>query len=127
MCNECRHIMPNGAKCHSPALRGMAYCYFHIPGRRPAEGRSRPRNRPLKLPAIKDLNSIQIALGQVRTALSSSKIDPTRAGQLLHGLEIASVILGSAANAAPTAHPRELQDTERGRPRPLAVPSPPST
>jgi hypothetical protein len=22
MCNECRHIMPSGVKCHAPALSG---------------------------------------------------------------------------------------------------------
>ena len=27
---ECRHIMPNGARCQSPALRGKVYCYFHF-------------------------------------------------------------------------------------------------
>ena len=26
---ECRHIMPNGARCHSPALRATPYCYYH--------------------------------------------------------------------------------------------------
>jgi hypothetical protein len=26
---ECRHIMPRGAKCKAPALRGRPYCYFH--------------------------------------------------------------------------------------------------
>ena len=25
----CRHIMPNGFRCHSPALRGMPFYYFH--------------------------------------------------------------------------------------------------
>ena len=42
---ECRHIMPDGAKCHSPAMRGMAYCYYHTPGRR--SGRPPlPKNGP---------------------------------------------------------------------------------
>ena len=29
MFNLCRHIMPSGAKCHTPALRGKPYCYYH--------------------------------------------------------------------------------------------------
>jgi len=29
MFNLCRHIMPSGAKCHAPALRGKPYCYYH--------------------------------------------------------------------------------------------------
>jgi hypothetical protein len=31
MCQECRHIMPGGAKWHSPAMRGMTNRYFHAP------------------------------------------------------------------------------------------------
>ena len=56
---ECRHIMPNGAKCHSPAMRAMAYCYFHTPERRSAQGRA--QKKPLKLPALDDRAAIQIA------------------------------------------------------------------
>jgi hypothetical protein len=26
---ECRHRMPNGCKCHSPALCGKPFCYHH--------------------------------------------------------------------------------------------------
>ena len=26
---ECRHILPNGRKCHSPALRGKPFCFHH--------------------------------------------------------------------------------------------------
>ena len=29
MFNLCRPIMPSGAKCHTPALRGKPYCYYH--------------------------------------------------------------------------------------------------
>ena len=85
---ECRHIMPNGAKCHSPAMRGMAYCYFHTPGRRSAQ--DRVQKKPLKLPALDDRTAIQIAVTQVLNAIGSSKINRRAAGQLLYGLQIAS-------------------------------------
>jgi hypothetical protein len=29
-----RHIKSDGKKCHSPAQRGSAYCYFHARSRR---------------------------------------------------------------------------------------------
>jgi hypothetical protein len=90
MFQECRHIMPSGAKCHSPAMRGMAYCFFHAPGRRPAQGQSRVHKKSLKLPALVDRNAIQIALGQVLDAIDSSTISAKSAGQLLFGLRIAS-------------------------------------
>jgi hypothetical protein len=103
MIQECRHIMPSGAKCHSPALRGMAYCYFHVPGRRPAQRQSLVHPPPLKLPVLKDRRAIQIALGQVLSAIGSSGINPRSAGQLLHGLQIASDILQRASHAVPIA------------------------
>jgi len=56
---ECRHIMPNGARCHSPALSGTAYCYFHTPGRHSAQGRA--QMKPIRLPALDDRAAIQIA------------------------------------------------------------------
>ena len=90
MYQECRHIMPNGAKCHSPAMRGMAYCYFHVAGRRAAQGQSRARKKPLKLPALTDRNAVQVAVNQVLDAIGSSAISPRSAGQLLFGLRIAS-------------------------------------
>ena len=34
MFRECRHIKSDGKKCHSPAQRGSAYCYFHARSRR---------------------------------------------------------------------------------------------
>ena len=95
--------MPSGAKCHSPALRGMAYCYFHAPGRRSAQGRGRVSKRPLKLPALKDRSAIQVGLGQVLSAITSSKINARSAGQLLYGLQIASDNVRRAGQAAPIA------------------------
>jgi hypothetical protein len=34
MFRECRHIKTDGKKCHSPAKRGSAFCYFHARSRR---------------------------------------------------------------------------------------------
>lgn len=90
---ECRHILPTGAKCHSPAMRGMAYCYFHTPGRRSAQALGRAHKKPLKLPALDDRAAIQIAVTQVLNAIASSKINRRTAGQLLYGLQIASETL----------------------------------
>ena len=89
---ECRHIMPNGARCHSPALRGTHYCYFHPRLHRQA---NQPRTtltgaEPLKLPILEDRSAIQVALSQILDALASSKLDRPTAGLLLYGLQIAS-------------------------------------
>jgi hypothetical protein len=71
-------------------MRAMAYCFYHAPGRRPAQGQSRAHKKPLKLPPLTDRNAVQAAICQVLDALGSSAISPKSAGQLLFGLRIAS-------------------------------------
>ena len=90
MYQKCRHIMPNGVRCCSPALRGMPYCYFHTRLHRPAAEQGSARKKSLKLPVLEDRSAIQVALAQVLNALGSSKLDPRRAGLFLYGLQIAS-------------------------------------
>ncbi|MGC1462610.1 MAG: hypothetical protein WA802_10440 [Terracidiphilus sp.] len=93
---ECRHVLHNGAKCHSPALRGTNYCYFHSRLHRHAtpsrtSSASAPAEpEPLKIPILEDRSAILIALSQIVDALFSSKIDPRSAGLSLYALQIAS-------------------------------------
>lgn len=86
----CRHIMPNGDKCDSPALRGKQFCYFHtrVHSRVPQKGRT--ADQPLEFPVLEDRCAIQLALAQVLNRLGSGKLDPRSAGLLLYGLQIAS-------------------------------------
>ncbi len=81
--------MPNGAKCHSPALRGKPYCYFHSRLHQIAVQPKSP-NETLTIPVLEDRCAIQLALSQVLSALASGQIDPRRAALLLYGLQIAS-------------------------------------
>jgi hypothetical protein len=89
MCNECRHIMATGAKCHAPALRDKPYCYFHIRlhgfPKRPA-----PRPKTIKFPVPSNRTAIQIALTKVLDGLGSAQIDPHRAGLILYTIQLAS-------------------------------------
>ena len=90
MYNECRHIMPTGAKCHSPALQDKAFCYYHANLRRATAPRSKSDDPPPAIPALEDNGAVQIALTQVLGELNSSRIDQRRAGLLLYGLQIAA-------------------------------------
>jgi hypothetical protein len=85
---ECRHILPNGRKCHSPALRGKPFCFHHAK----LHFRNSATRKPRELPqlAIEDLHGIQTAVNKAITALSSPLIDTRRAGLLLYGLHLAA-------------------------------------
>jgi hypothetical protein len=98
----CEHITSNEEFCGSPALRGRAYCYFHLTyvGRR-LRTQKQVMNMecpPLELPALEDANSIQLALMQVMDALIHGRINTKVSGQLLYGLQIASSNLWQGAN-----------------------------
>ncbi len=90
MFKECRHIRASGIKCHSPAIRDSAFCYYHTSLRRSNGPKSKFDDLSLKFPALEDSSAIQIALSQVLGRLASSDLEPRRAGLLLYGLQIAA-------------------------------------
>jgi hypothetical protein len=109
MYNECRHIMPSGKKCHSPALRDKTYCYYHTNLPRLAD----PANtaaKQLPLNAIEDARGIQIALTQVLGALNSPYMDTRRAGLLLYGLQIATQLTNRVSAPRPDESVRSLSE-----------------
>jgi hypothetical protein len=86
---ECRHVMPSGLRCHSPALRHKPYCYFHARLHRAAEPRSKFEDLALRLPPLEDHRAIQVALSMVLRDICSGELDSRRASLLLRGLQIA--------------------------------------
>ena len=104
MYTECRHIMPRGTKCKSPALRGQSFCYFHQNLRCHSQDGARAGKGPLQLPSIEDTHGVQTALGQVLGALASERLEARHAGLLLYGLQIAAQL----AVKAPQTNPEEI-------------------
>lgn len=96
MFNECRHILPSGRKCHSPAMRGKAFCYFHMMDKRvPARAnastakKKHSAEKPFDLPEILNGAAIPTAIGCTLQALAAGRIAPRRASALLYGLQLA--------------------------------------
>jgi len=86
---ECRHILPSGHKCRAAALRGKAFCYYHIASRRLA--RMNPTSDdPVTLPSIEDAPGVQTALNEVFNQCLTRRISPQEAKVILYGLQIAS-------------------------------------
>jgi len=114
----CRHIRPNGTRCRSFALIGERRCFWHkglqerhlsltppptiIPpehadpaclARNPIVAEYyAPHYAPIELdfPVLEDRSSIQLALSMLLGALARNRIDPSRAGPILYGLQVAS-------------------------------------
>jgi len=96
----CDHLKEDGVFCHSPALRGRNYCYFHLNlrGRRlkMARARARGHHGNLNLPFPEDMHAVQVSLAEVLFALADDRIDPKRAGLMLYALQQASTNLHAA-------------------------------
>lgn len=81
--------MPGGRNCHSPALRGMAYCYYHQKLHK-ALNRSKHAHKRLELASIQDRKGVQLAISQVCDALGKARIDDRDARVMMYGLQLAT-------------------------------------
>ena len=85
---ECRHIMTNGRKCRSAALRGRPFCFHHAK----LHFRTSNTRKPKELTGadFRDIQTIRTATAKALEALSSPMVDTRRAGLLLYGLHLAA-------------------------------------
>jgi hypothetical protein len=87
----CRHRFPDNHRCGSPCLRGQGFCYHHHPDRARVSNTTATRERRgFRITPPTDRRSLQLALGEILVRLGTNKIDPKRAGLMLHTLQIAS-------------------------------------
>ncbi len=112
---QCRHILPRGTKCKSPALRGKVYCYFHDRLQRSEQDGQRETREPLCLASLEDAHGIQMALTQVLAALGSGRLDDRKAGLYLYGLQLASQVLAQTPLTFPEDMVRAVTSDDEGR------------
>jgi len=112
---ECRHILPSGYKCKAAALRGKAFCYYHIASRRLAQMTPASAGS-FTLPSVEDAPGVQTALNEVFRQYSAHRINHQEAGIFFYGLQIASGIVRKSANdQRPADTVREVcDDPEEG-------------
>jgi hypothetical protein len=111
---KCRHIMPNGVRCESPALKGKPFCYFHTRLHQVPRVTAPSAEEPLKLPLLEDRSAIQMAVTQILEALGSSKLDPRRAGLFLYGLQLASQNVERNCDIHPHSTVQSITRTRNG-------------
>ncbi len=88
MCATCRHIMPSGLRCQSPAMRGIAFCYHHGRHIPPTHRSASPTEGRVEIPAVLDRQGIALAVNHVLQSLSNGRISARRASVLLYGLQM---------------------------------------
>jgi len=111
----CQHVRENGTYCASGAVKGRAFCYFHLRTRARrlamAQAESQEKTWRMELPPLEDMHAVQVALMQVTDALAADTIDPRRAGLLLYALQQAASNLSNTA-AWIMSHPFALRPDE---------------
>ncbi|HEX4284500.1 MAG TPA: hypothetical protein VHZ28_05370 [Terracidiphilus sp.] len=86
-CKPCRHIMPTGRNCQSPAMRGNAYCYYHYGPQKSGRRASRPIEAKLEIEVNFDPASIALNADRILQALASNQITSSRAAIMFQGLQ----------------------------------------
>jgi len=111
---HCRHVKEDGIACHSPALRGESYCYFHLRYKghrlRTWRGRRTLGVRDLHLPPPNDLHAVQFSLNKVIQAIASGHLDPDEAARVLHELELAGARLGGGGSRVAGSRSKTVLD-----------------
>jgi len=86
-CKLCRHIMPTGRTCKSPAMRGSAFCYFHRGPQQSVRRTLKPVDTKLELEPISDPAGISLNADRILRALASNQISSSKAAILFQGLQ----------------------------------------
>ena len=83
---SCRHIMPKGRTCKSPAMRGSAYCYYHGPQKSPRRT-TRPAEEELQFEPVQDPASVSLIADRILRAMAANRISKGRAAVMFQGLQ----------------------------------------
>ena len=93
----CDHLKPDGVPCGSPVLRGKQLCYYHQRDHKRRQYAAGVIRRAdvlgPRLPPMKSLADIQLALGEVFNALAADRVPLQRASARLFDLQQAAVSL----------------------------------
>ena len=98
----CFHVMAEGVRCGSPAMRNHRFCYHHKRLREQrlalsAQHAGDSQTLPFTLPVLEDANSICASLTQINRLLAAGLIERKTASLMLYSLQIATSNLELAA------------------------------
>ena len=84
---ECRFVKSDGRRCHAMALRGMAYCYFHLPGRRRPTAKGRPE-KPIRIEFEPAGQPQKKPITQIKSAMAQGRLDHRNGELCIYGINL---------------------------------------
>ncbi len=86
---ECRFVKSDGRRCHAMSMRGMAYCYHHLPAHRQLTANGRPP-KPIRVEFVPGdaSQSRKKAVAQLKTAMAQGRLDHRRGELCIYGLNL---------------------------------------
>ncbi|HTW44437.1 MAG TPA: hypothetical protein VMD58_02735 [Acidobacteriaceae bacterium] len=99
----CRHIMPTGHHCQSPALTGQRFCYHHSRQRRLTARPKRPHSITIPFEFPEDRAAIQTNYQLTVLSIVEGRLEPRQANAIIHAYRAAAVNLktGPLTNPSP--------------------------
>jgi hypothetical protein len=95
----CRHIMPEGRTCKSPAMRGSAYCYYHGP-QKPPRSVSKITEMEFEIDDLVEPSCVPIIGNQILRAMATNRLSSGRASVMLQTMQTVMAAWRMATNDA---------------------------
>jgi hypothetical protein len=118
----CHHVKEDGISCHSPALRGRGYCFFHLRYKgyplRTWRNRHRIGGWRFKPSMAHNLKAVEASLKRVEIALSSGNcVDPERARIIRYGLRLMAADLRRQQHQPSRDQDTKITIKQKGAPK----------
>ena len=93
---RCKFVKFNGTTCGSPAMKGETTCYFHGEARAKREAEAAAKS--MKMPALEDRLSLQVAIMRICGQLADKSLDERTGRAIISALRLAYRNLGPEAS-----------------------------
>jgi len=111
----CRHVLPNGRRCHQPAVRRRACCRHHLDAQARLHNMARARRSSLILRFRVPETSRDLAWNkaEINRVLATERIDPDAALMMLWAMDLTAETIRPESPSRPRRAPNPTSNPNR--------------
>ena len=111
----CRHVLPNGRRCHQPAVRRRACCRHHLDAQARLHNMARTRRSSLILRFRVPETSRDLAWNkaEINRVLATERIDPDAALMMLWAMDLTAETIRPESPSRPRRAPNPTSNPNR--------------